>query len=60
MTVLEYEFSTTLDFGGIQTLEAEGALRRADKGGMLSAAQLKSAVTVVVGGCGSEASRMFL
>jgi hypothetical protein len=49
MTVLEYEWATSLDFGGIRTSEAEAGLARAAKGGMLSAAQLQAVVTLVQG-----------
>jgi hypothetical protein len=31
VTLLEFEFSTTLDFGGIATQEAEAAIKRASK-----------------------------
>lgn len=46
MLTLEYDFATSLDFGGIQTSEAESGLTRASKGGMLSAMQLRALVTL--------------
>jgi hypothetical protein len=49
ITVLEYDWATSLDFGGIQTSEAEAGLSRAAKGGMLSAEQLRAVVTLVNG-----------
>ncbi|GIL91154.1 hypothetical protein Vretifemale_18815, partial [Volvox reticuliferus] len=49
ITVLEYDWATSLDYGGIQTSEAESGLSRAAKGGMLSAEQLRAIVTLVNG-----------
>ncbi|GLC37921.1 hypothetical protein PLESTF_000610400 [Pleodorina starrii] len=49
ITVLEYDWATSLDYGGIQTSEAESGLSRAAKGGMLSAQQLRAIVTLVNG-----------
>ena len=46
---LEYEFATTLDFGGITTTEAEGAIMRANKGGSCTASQLRSIVALAAG-----------
>ena len=46
---LEYDFGTTLDFGGVQTGEAEGALMRASKGGSCTAAQLRAVVALAAG-----------
>ena len=43
--MLEYDYATTLDFGGIASGEVEAAISRADKGGMVSAAQLQAVVT---------------
>lgn len=45
---LEYDFATTLDFGGVASTEAAAAISRADKGGTCSASQLRAVVTVVV------------
>jgi hypothetical protein len=47
---LELDYSSTLDFGGINTGDAEGAIRRADKGGMVSGPQLRGLVTLINGG----------
>ncbi|GAX78758.1 hypothetical protein CEUSTIGMA_g6195.t1 [Chlamydomonas eustigma] len=49
MTMLEYDFSTTLDFGGIATTEAESAIKRAAKGGLCSTSELKGAVSLFLG-----------
>ncbi|KAG2444932.1 hypothetical protein HXX76_001668 [Chlamydomonas incerta] len=49
ITLLEYEWATTLDYGGIQTSEAESGLGRAAKGGMLTAQQLRGIVSLVNG-----------
>ncbi|EFJ45039.1 hypothetical protein VOLCADRAFT_40753, partial [Volvox carteri f. nagariensis] len=49
ITVLEYDWATSLDFGGIQTSDAESGLSRASKGGMLSAEQLRALVSLVNG-----------
>jgi hypothetical protein len=46
---LENTFTTLLDFGGINSGDAEGAIRRADKGGMVSAKQLRGLVTLLEG-----------
>eukprot|EP00798_Chlamydomonas_sp_ICE-L_P011589 gene11589-34292_t len=46
---LEYDLSTTLDFGGIQTTEAERAIMRASKGGGCGPVQLKAAVSLANG-----------
>ncbi|KIY94552.1 DNA mismatch repair protein MutS2 [Monoraphidium neglectum] len=46
---LELDYSSTLDFGGINTGDAEGAIRRADKGGMVSGPQLRGLVTLING-----------
>ncbi len=54
MLTLEYDWATPLDFGGIQTSEAEAGLGRAAKGGMMSAQQLRAVVTVVHGGTGRQ------
>lgn len=48
-TTLEFDFATSMDFGGIQTEEAEAGLLRADKGGMLTAAQLRAVVALITG-----------
>lgn len=50
MIALEYDYSSILDFGGINTGDAEAAIRRADKGGMVSGAQLRGLVTLLNGG----------
>jgi hypothetical protein len=47
--MLEYDFSTTLDFGGIATTEAEAAIKRASKGGLCSTSELKGAVSLFLG-----------
>lgn len=49
MMTLEYDFATSLDFGGIQTSDAESGLNRAAKGGMLGAGQLRAIVTLTKG-----------
>ena len=53
MTVLEFEYSTSLDFGGIATTEAASAIKRASKGGLCSPSELQGAVSLFqVGGLG--------
>jgi hypothetical protein len=47
---LEFDFSSILDFGGINTGDAEAAVRRASKGGMVSGPQLRGLVTLLNGG----------
>lgn len=47
--ILEMEYSTTLDFGGIDTSGGESALMRAGKGGMCSPSELKGAVSIFEG-----------
>jgi hypothetical protein len=49
---LENTYTTLLDFGGINSGDAEGAIKRADKGGMVSAKQLRGLVTLLEGVCG--------
>eukprot|EP00198_Chlamydomonas_reinhardtii_P000810 XP_001690145.1 predicted protein [Chlamydomonas reinhardtii] len=49
ITLLEYDWATSLDYGGIQTSEAEAGLSRAAKGGMLTPQQLRGIVTLVNG-----------
>jgi hypothetical protein len=46
---LENTYTTLLDFGGINSGDAEGAIKRADKGGMVSAKQLRGLVTLLEG-----------
>ncbi|GBF93591.1 DNA mismatch repair protein [Raphidocelis subcapitata] len=46
---LELDYTSTLDFGGINTGDAEAAIRRADKGGMVSGTQLRGLVTLLNG-----------
>ncbi len=46
---MEYEFSNILDFGGISSGDAEAAIRRADKGGMVSAEQFRALVSMLQG-----------
>lgn len=48
---LENTYTTLLDFGGINSGDAEGAIKRADKGGMVSAKQLRGLVTLLEGMC---------
>jgi hypothetical protein len=50
MLLLELELSSLLDFGGIQSSEADAALALAGKGGLLSAAQLRAIVSLCAGG----------
>ena len=47
--MLELECSSSLDFGGINSTEAEAALRRAAKGGMVSAPQFRGVVSLCTG-----------
>ena len=47
--ILEMEYSTALDFGGIDTDGGESALKRAAKGGMCSPSELKGAVSIFEG-----------
>lgn len=49
MTLLTYDWAISLDYGGIQTSEAESGLFRAAKGGMLSAEQLRAILGLVLG-----------
>lgn len=49
MYALENTFTTLLDFGGIASSEAEGAISRAGKGGMVGAKQLRGLVTLLDG-----------
>lgn len=49
MFALENTFTNLLDFGGINSNDAEGAIKRADKGGMVSAKQLRGLVTLLEG-----------
>lgn len=46
---LENTYTTLLDFGGINTSDAEAAIKRASKGGMVSAKQLRGLVTLLDG-----------
>ncbi|GFR39680.1 hypothetical protein Agub_g152, partial [Astrephomene gubernaculifera] len=50
MTLLEYEWATPLDYGGIQSGEAEAGLARAAKGALMSSQQLRAVVSLVAGG----------
>lgn len=52
MFALENTYTTLLDFGGINSGDAEGAIKRADKGGMVSAKQLRGLVTLLEGARG--------
>lgn len=56
ITLLEYDWATSLDYGGIQTSEAEAGLSRAAKGGMLTPQQLRGIVTLVNGEAPAAAS----
>eukprot|EP00884_Botryococcus_braunii_P008293 jgi/Botrbrau1/17465/Bobra.0054s0052.1 len=47
--VLEEEYAAELDFGGISTVEAASALRRAGRGGLLSGPQLAAVSGLAVG-----------
>lgn len=49
MFALENTFTTLLDFGGINSGDAEGAIKRAAKGGMVAAKQLRGLVTLLEG-----------
>lgn len=49
LIALEFDLASILDFGGINTGDAEAALRRADKGGMASGPQLRGLVTLLHG-----------
>lgn len=46
---MELEYSSILDFGGIDTVSAHEALARAEKGGMCSSAQLRGIATLLAG-----------
>lgn len=46
---LEGDFAVSLDFGGISTEEADRAITRADKGGMVTGPQLRSVVFLIAG-----------
>lgn len=48
---LEFDYASILDFGGINTGDAEDAVRRADKGGMVTGPQLRGLVTLISGEC---------
>lgn len=50
MMLMESEYATALDFGGINTSEAAVSIRRASRGGLLSGQQLVAVVSVVQGG----------
>lgn len=47
--ILEYDFATTLDFGGINTGEGQSALTRVAKGGSCTASQLRALITLLTG-----------
>lgn len=46
---LENTYMSLLDFGGINSTDAEGAIKRAGKGGMVAAKQLRGLVTLLEG-----------
>lgn len=47
---MEFDCANILDFGGINTGDAEAAIARADKGGMVSAEQFRGLVSMLQGG----------
>jgi hypothetical protein len=51
MFALENTYTTMLDFGGINSGDAEAAISRASKGGMVSARELRGLVTLLEGVC---------
>lgn len=54
--VLEVYLATSLDFGGISTDAAETALRRANKGGMLTGDLCLGVATLIQGAQGIQSS----
>lgn len=46
---METEFGAELDFGGVQSAQAESALNRAAKGGMLSGSGLQAVASLLLG-----------
>jgi DNA mismatch repair protein MutS2 len=46
---LESEYAVELEFGGVRTMDAEGALRRAARGGLLTADALLSISSLLLG-----------
>jgi hypothetical protein len=50
MLALENEMMALLDYGGISTNDAESAIKRASKGGMVGAKQLRGLVATLAGG----------
>jgi hypothetical protein len=49
MLALENEMMALLDYGGISTNDAESAIKRASKGGMVAAKQLRGLVATLAG-----------
>ncbi|KAK9866014.1 hypothetical protein WJX84_002049 [Apatococcus fuscideae] len=56
MDVLESQYAASLDFGGMSTDEAETALRRVRKGGMLTGRMLNGVASVLIGAASLRAS----
>ncbi|KAL6756776.1 hypothetical protein V8C86DRAFT_3018742 [Haematococcus lacustris] len=48
-TMLEVNFTTALDFGGINTVDSARALTRANKGGVCTPGQLRAVASLVTG-----------
>eukprot|EP00878_Enallax_costatus_P028995 GHUV01031369.1.p1 GENE.GHUV01031369.1~~GHUV01031369.1.p1 ORF type:complete len:191 (+),score=15.69 GHUV01031369.1:257-829(+) len=49
MLAMENDYMSLLDYGGINTSDAEGAIKRAAKGGMVSGKQLRGLVAMLQG-----------
>eukprot|EP00879_Flechtneria_rotunda_P017603 GHRR01018453.1.p1 GENE.GHRR01018453.1~~GHRR01018453.1.p1 ORF type:complete len:365 (+),score=118.66 GHRR01018453.1:674-1768(+) len=49
MLAMENDYMSLLDYGGISTFDAESAIKRASKGGMVAAKQLRGLVALLQG-----------
>lgn len=56
VSVLETQLATSLDFGGISTDAAETALRRANKGGILTGELCQGVATLILGAQGIQST----
>jgi hypothetical protein len=49
MYTMENEYMSLLDYGGINSSDAESAIKRASKGGVVAAKQLRGLVALLQG-----------